>query len=257
MRPLLEVDNLSKSFQALRAVTDLRFSVGEGEILGMIGPNGAGKTTAVNLIAGTIKPDKGTVRFAGETVTAMATHKLVNRGLVRTFQSTTIYGEQTVWHNAMRGTFPRSYTGFWPAFMNTSSHQVAIKAAAQRVDHLLAELNLQDYRDVLAMNLPYGRQKALGLVIALAGSPKMVLLDEPAAGLSSEEADRVADVIKQINVSGVTVMVIDHNMRFIARLCDRVVVLHHGMELCIGTPQEVVKNPLVVEAYLGSEHESA
>ncbi|MFT4115379.1 ABC transporter ATP-binding protein [Bradyrhizobium sp.] len=257
MTAMLEVDGLSKSFQALRAVTDLRFTVNEGEVLGMIGPNGAGKTTAVNLLSGTIKPDKGSVRFKGRDVTGMPTHRLVAMGLVRTFQSTTIYAERTVWQNVMRGTFACSYRGFWSTVLGSSAHKSAWNASADRVEHLLTQLNLRDFRDATAGSLPYGRQKALGLAIALANEPKLVLLDEPAAGLSSEEADRVADVVKGINASGVTVMVIDHNMRFIARLCDRVVVLHHGTELCIGTPAEVTKNPQVIEAYLGSEHESA
>jgi branched-chain amino acid transport system ATP-binding protein len=257
MNALLEVDGLSKSFQALRAVTDLRFTVNEGEVLGMIGPNGAGKTTAVNLVAGTIRPDKGRVRFKGVDVTGLPTHRLVAMGLVRTFQATTIYGERTVWQNVMRGSFARSYQGFWSTIAGTATHRAAWEASVRRAEYLLSELKLMDLRDVVAGSLPYGRQKALGLAIALANEPKMILLDEPAAGLSSEEADRVADVIKDINASGVTVMVIDHNMRFIARLCDRVVVLHHGMELCIGTPAEVTKNPQVIEAYLGSEHEPA
>lgn len=257
MSALLEVDGLCKNFRALRAVADLRFTVQAGEVLGMIGPNGAGKTTAVNLVAGTIVPDKGRVRFDGADVTGLATHKLVARGLVRTFQSTTIYGERTVWENVLRGSFSRSYQGFFPAILGSAKQRAAWEASVQRAEHLLSELNLKTYRDAVAGSLSYGRQKALGLAIALAGEPKMILLDEPAAGLSAEEADRVADVIKDINATGVTVMVIDHNMRFIARLCDRVVVLHHGMELCIGTPAEVVKNKQVIEAYLGSEHESA
>jgi branched-chain amino acid transport system ATP-binding protein len=257
MSALLEVDGLSKSFQALHAVTDLRFAVREGEVLGLIGPNGAGKTTAVNLVAGTIKPDKGSVRFNGTDVTGMATHTLVAMGLVRTFQATTIFGERTVWQNVMRGSFARSYQGFWSTVVGSLAHRTAWQASIRRAEYLLSELNLIEFREAVAGSLPYGRQKALGLAIALASEPKMILLDEPAAGLSSEEADRVADVIKQINSSGVTVMVIDHNMRFIARLCDRVVVLHHGTELCIGTPAEVIKNPQVIEAYLGSEHAAA
>jgi len=257
MSVLLEVDGLSKSFHALRAVTDLRFAVNDGEVLGMIGPNGAGKTTAVNLVSGTIKPDEGRVRFNGKDVTGVPTHRLVSMGLVRTFQSTTIYAERTVWQNVMRGSFTRSYRGFWSTIASSSLHRAALRSSAKRAEHLLSELNLKEFRDVLAGSLPYGRQKALGLAIALASEPKMILLDEPAAGLSSEEADRVADVIKDINGTGVTIMVIDHNMRFIARLCDRVVVLHHGAELCIGTPAEVTSNPVVIEAYLGSEHEPA
>jgi branched-chain amino acid transport system ATP-binding protein len=254
---LLEVEGLSKSFGALRAIADLRFDVKKGEILGLIGPNGAGKTTAINLIAGTAKPDAGQIRFDGELVTAMATHQLVRRGLVRTFQATNIYGEQTVWCNAMRGTFPRSYGGFWPAVIGTAAHKRSHRTAIARVSELLGELNLLDCKDVEARSLPYGRQKALGVVIALAADPKLILLDEPAAGLSAEEADHVADVIQEVNARGVTVLVVDHNMRFINRLCHRVVVLHHGMELCVGTPLEIIKNPQVIEAYLGSEHESA
>jgi branched-chain amino acid transport system ATP-binding protein len=228
-----------------------------GEVLGMIGPNGAGKTTAVNLMSGTVKPDNGRVRFDGADITAMLPHKLVARGLVRTFQSATVYGERTVWQNVMRGSFARCYNGFWRTVTGSTTHRAALEASGEEADSLLARLSLLDYRDVLASSLPYGLQKALGLAIALASGPKMILLDEPAAGLSAEEADRIADVIKQINASGVTVMVIDHNMRFIARLCDRVIVLHHGTELCIGTPAEVVKNPQVIEAYLGSDHEPA
>jgi branched-chain amino acid transport system ATP-binding protein len=257
MSALLEVDGLSKSFQALRAVTDLRFTVNQGEVLGMIGLNGAGKTTAVNLVSGTIRPDRGRVRFNGVDVTGLPTHSLVVMGLVRTFQSTTIYAERTVWQNVMRGSFARSYLGFWPSVAGSAAQRAAWDASTSKAEYLLSELNLKEYHDAVAGSLPYGRQKALGLAIALANEPKMILLDEPAAGLSSEEADRVADVIKDINAGGVTVMVIDHNMRFIARLCDRVVVLHHGTELCVGTPAEVTNNPQVIEAYLGSEHEPA
>jgi len=257
MSVLLDVDGLSKSFRALRAVSELRFAVNEGEVLGMIGPNGAGKTTAVNLVSGAIKPDKGRIRFNGRDVTGVSTDRLVAMGLVRTFQSTTIYAERTVWQNVMRGSFARSYRGFWSTLIGSEAHQAAWRSSTERADYLLSELNLGEFRYVVAGSLPYGRQKALGLAIALASEPKMILLDEPAAGLSSEEADRVADVIKDINATGVTIMVIDHNMRFIARLCNRVVVLHHGAELCIGTPAEVTSHPQVIEAYLGSEHESA
>ncbi|WJR79156.1 ABC transporter ATP-binding protein [Bradyrhizobium sp. NP1] len=257
MTALLEVDRISKSFRALRAVTALRFSVAQGEILGMIGPNGAGKTTAVNLVSGTIVPDTGRVRFGGEDITGKPTHALVARGLVRTFQSTTIYGNRTVWQNVLRGAFSRGYKGFWSTMIGSPAHRDAMRSASGDAERLLGELGLRECRDDLAGSLPYGRQKALGLAIALASGPRMILLDEPAAGLSSEEADRVADVIKEINGNGVTVMVIDHNMRFISRLCDRVVVLHHGTELCVGTPADVIRNPQVIEAYLGSEHEPA
>ncbi|HKU95398.1 MAG TPA: ABC transporter ATP-binding protein [Vineibacter sp.] len=257
MQPILEARGICKSFGALRAVQDLTFSVNAGEILGMIGPNGAGKTTAVNLISGTARPDAGEVRLAGERVTGMAAHRLVRRGLVRTFQSTTVYGERTVWQNIYRGTFTQSYTGFWSSVMGGAAYRHQRERTVERVERLLADLRLDDVRDTQARHLPYGRQKALGIAVALASAPKLVLLDEPAAGLSAEEADRVAEIIKKVRETEVSVVVIDHNMRFIAQLCHRVVVLHHGAELCIGTPREVTSNPLVIEAYLGADHEPA
>jgi branched-chain amino acid transport system ATP-binding protein len=257
MKPLLVVDQLSKGFGAVKAVASLTFDVKGGEIVGLIGPNGAGKTTAISLISGGLQPDSGSVRFDGERVTGMAAHRLVQRGLVRTFQSTTVYADRDVWTNVLRGAFRTVYGGFWPAMLGTPAHRRRRDAARENVRALLQELGLSDVQDVLARNLPYGRQKTLGLAIALAAQPRLILLDEPAAGLSSAEADRVADVIAGLTRRGVSVVVVDHNMRFIARLCDRVVVMHHGAELCIGTPAEVTRDAKVIEAYLGAEHEPA
>ena len=254
---LLEVDGLGKSFGALRAVTDLRFWVDDGEILGLIGPNGAGKTTAINLISGWQRPDVGVVRLAGEVVTGVAPHRLVGRGLVRTFQSVTVFPDRPVWINVLRGAFSTFYGGFWPAFLDTSDQRRRREAALARVEELLDELRLRDVRNMPAGQLPYGRQKTLGLAIALASRPRIVLLDEPAAGLSAAEVDVVASVIRHINSNGVSAVVVDHNMRFISHLCSRVVVLHHGTELCAGTPAQVASHPLVIEAYLGTAHASA
>lgn len=256
-RQVLGVSGIGKSFGALQAISDLHFHVEEGEIVGLIGPNGAGKTTAINLIGGRLKPDRGTVRLDDEVVTGFPAHSLVQRGLVRTFQSTAVYPERSVQNNVLRGAFVERYKGLWPALLNTGAQRRRREAAIAHSEAIMDELGLQDVRDLPAHQLPYGRQKTLGLAIAMASRPRIILLDEPAAGLSAEEVDRIAGVIREINSRGVSVVVVDHNMRFISSLCQRIVVLHHGRELCTGKPAEIAANPQVVEAYLGTVHEPA
>lgn len=252
MATILDVENLSRRFGGLKAVDELSFSVEQGEILGIIGPNGAGKTTAVNLVSGLIPPTSGRVTFQGETITGLAPHALVEKGLVRTFQATTVWTGCTVRENALRGAFRHLYPGFFATFLDTArARQMRAKANAV-VDDLLASLSLTDVADQIADSLPYGYQKTLGMVIALAAAPRLVLLDEPAAGLSAEEADHVRDTILKVRQRGISVVVIDHNMRFIKGLCDRVLVIHQGRELAVGKPTDVLANAKVIEAYLGT-----
>jgi branched-chain amino acid transport system ATP-binding protein len=251
---LLEVRGVSKRFGAVQAVERLDFEVQTGEILGVIGPNGAGKTTAINLISGVMRPDSGRITFAGEDVTGMRPDRLVRRGVVRTFQATTVYQERSVRENVRRGAFTTAYSGFWSTFCGSVSARAAEQRAATAMADLLAWLGLADVAEVEARHLPYGYQKVLGLGIALAARPRLAMLDEPAAGLSHDETTHVTDVVRRINGQGVSVIVVDHNMRFIASLCHRVVVLHHGAELATGTPHEVTRDPRVIEAYLGTQH---
>ena len=252
MAALLEVDKLARQFGGLRAVDDLSFNVEQGEILGIIGPNGAGKTTAVNLISGVIAPTSGKITFGGEAITGLQPHVLVEKGLVRTFQATTVWTGCTVRENALRGAFRHLYPGFVATFFDTKSAKEMRAKADIVVDDLLASLSLTGVADQIADSLPYGYQKTLGMVIALAAEPRLVMLDEPAAGLSAEEADHVRDTILKVRQRGITVVVIDHNMRFIKGLCDRVLVIHQGRQLAVGTPSDVLSNPRVIEAYLGT-----
>jgi len=251
MSALLRVDRLSKQFGGLKAVNDISFHAEEGEIVGIVGPNGAGKTTVINLVSGVYKPDKGTVTFRGQVVTGMPPHSLVRRGLVRTFQAAVVYRESSVRENALRGAFAKLYPGFWNTLLNTKKARAMRADAEQAADELLEWLGMTAVANVKAGSLPYGYQKTLGMIVALLASPKLIMLDEPAAGLSPEEADHVRDVIRRVNHSGVTVVVVDHNMRFMSGLCHRLVAMHHGAELAEGTPEAVLKDPRVIEAYLG------
>jgi branched-chain amino acid transport system ATP-binding protein len=244
MTQLLFVAGLCKRFGGLEAVSDLSFNVGEGEILGIIGPNGAGKTTAVNLIPGVIKPTSGRVLLAGTDATGLAPHALVERGLVRTFQATTVYANRSVRENMLRGAYRDIYPGFFATLFNTGKARDAALRTDQHVEEVMHWLDLKRVESQVASNLPYGFQKVLGMGIGL-------------AGLSAEETDHVRDTIRLVRKRGISVVVIDHNMRFISDLCDRVLVMAQGRELAQGTPNEVLRHPAVIEAYLGKRYVQA
>ena len=255
--PLLKVEQLSKRFGGLQAVADLNYEVAEREILGIIGPNGAGKTTAVNLVSGVIEPTSGRVMLDGREVTGHKPHLLVESGLVRTFQNTTVFAGSTVVENLRRGAFRLLYPGFLATLFDTPKAREARARTDAHVQEVMHWLGLERVADQVASSLPYGIQKVLGMGIGLAARPRIILLDEPAAGLSAEETDHVRDTIRLVRERGISVVVIDHNMRFITDLCDRVLVMAQGRELAQGKPKDVLANPVVIEAYLGKRYAKA
>jgi branched-chain amino acid transport system ATP-binding protein len=257
MSRILAVEGLSKSFGGLQAVSELSFEVGEAEILGIIGPTGAGKTTAVNLVSGVIAPTSGRVLLGDRDVTGQPPHVLVESGLVRTFQATIVYGAQTVRENLLRGAYRDIYPGLVATLLGTASARDARERAHVHVEEVMRWLDLARVADSVASSLPYGFQKVLGMGIGLAARPRIILLDEPAAGLSAEETDHVRDTIRLVRDRGISVVVIDHNMRFISDLCDSVLVMAQGKELARGGPQDVLRNPAVIEAYLGKRYAKA
>lgn len=246
---LLETQGLSKHFGGLAAVSNLDMMVGEGEIVGLIGPNGAGKTTCFNLLSGFLSPTTGTIAFQGENITGLKPHHIVQRGLVRTFQLTTLFQEITVLENVLLGLHTHSHPGLRQIFL---SRQTFPNHEIVRAQEVLAFTGLAPYAEQLAKNLPHGHQRILGIAMALAAQPRLLLLDEPVTGMNLEESERVMSLVQTIRDRGTTVLLVEHNMKAVMGTCERIVVLNFGQKLTEGTPVQVRENPAVIEAYLGA-----
>jgi ABC-type branched-subunit amino acid transport system ATPase component/ABC-type branched-subunit amino acid transport system permease subunit len=236
---LLEVDAVSKRFGGVAAVSWVGFGVAPGEVLGVIGPNGAGKTTLVNVLAGQLPPSGGTVRLAGDVVTGLSPGRLARKGISRSYQQTSVFAEVSVRENLERA---RAYSTRW--------------MDPEDLRRLLARMGLADRMDDRAGELPYGLQKSLGLVLALAVEPRVLLLDEPAAGLESSERRRVDEVVAWAVERGCAVLLVEHDMDLVRRICDRVLVMDTGEPLAAGLPGEVLADPRVISAYLGEPEDA-
>jgi branched-chain amino acid transport system ATP-binding protein len=248
---LLEVRELTKTFGGLAAVSNLGFAMDEGECLGLIGPNGAGKTTCFNLISGFLQPTKGRIFFKGENITGLKPYVVVKRGLVRTFQLTTLFHNASVLDNVMVAFHRHAKIGFFDALFNTSKGQNREDQLHERAMEILDFMGLAPMKDELAINLPHGHQRSLGVAVALAVGPELMMLDEPVTGMNNEESLHMMSLIDRIRESGVTILLVEHDMKVVMGLCDRIVVINFGRKIAEGTPEEIRANPQVIEAYLG------
>lgn len=249
--PLLEVTDLSRRFGGLVALSGLTFTVHDAEVVSLIGPNGAGKTTAFSLIAGFLTPTSGRVMYAGRDLAGLPPHRRARLGLVRTFQQAAVFGEQSALDCVVAGTMARSEPGLLASLIGTAR---ARRAEAAHLDEALAILQLcgiEQRASDPASDLPYGDQKVLGIAIALASRPRLLLLDEPTAGLNAMESEQVSLLLDRINEQGVTVLVVEHRMEVVMGLSDRVIVLDHGVVIADDTPDRIRADEAVIRAYLG------
>jgi branched-chain amino acid transport system ATP-binding protein len=253
----LVVQDLTKRFGGLRAIDDLSFAVRPGTVHAVIGPNGAGKTTLLNLLTGIYTPDHGRITFDGRDLTGQPTHRWAAAGLGRTFQNLQIFFNMTALENVMCGRHLHEVTALLPALLRLESMRRAERETRRRAAELMQRVGIGAFLDARADAMPYGALKRLEIARALAAEPRLLLLDEPAAGLNPTEAREIDALIRQLAGDGMTVVLVEHNMRLVMEVSDRVLVLDHGTRLAEGTPHEVARDPRVIEAYLGVEDGAA
>lgn len=248
---LLELLSLRKQFGELVAVDDVSLGIEEGEIRGLIGPNGSGKTTLFNSITGFIRPTRGKVIWQGHNITGQSSHTIAMKGITRTFQLTTLLKEMTALKNVIMACHLHTNMGLFEQFLRSARTHNKEKAVEEKAMGLLEIMGIADMKDEIAGELPHGYQRALGIAIALATEPKLLLLDEPVTGMNPVEKKEMMDRVRMLRDSGITIMLVEHDMRTVMGTCEKITVMNFGKKIAEGSPEEVTKNKDVIEAYLG------
>ncbi|MFN0304218.1 MAG: ABC transporter ATP-binding protein [Burkholderiales bacterium] len=244
--------HLAKRFGGVQALDDVSFGIERNAIYGLIGPNGAGKTTLFNLLTGIYAPDGGTIEFIGESLSGLAPNKVCAKGIARTFQNIRLFANLTVLENVMIGRHVRTKAGVWGAVLRNRATRAEEAAIEGRAQELLDYVALADRANDLAKKLPYGEQRRLEIARALATEPKLLALDEPAAGMNATEKAALGELIKRVRADGVTVLLIEHDVKLVMGICDRILVLDYGKPIAEGRPEDVRRNRRVIDAYLGT-----